>query len=397
MAEPLAPSPGTGAGGAEEVALARMPELLARVDRPAREAPGLPSCAYGSDAFFRLEQRRLFSRNWFAVGFVDDVPEPGDVHPVASAAGQGLVMVRGQDGRVRVFHNYCRHRGMRLVAEPKSGLRHIVCPYHAWCYDLDGALVRRPHYQGFGTHEHRPKDAPRLEAVRSTIWNRVVFVNPDARAPDFEQIIGPLQRRWAHYEFGRLVRGASLSFDVSANWKLAVENFIDIYHLPSVHPGLNRYCAMQDHYFVREGDHVVGQGTGAYAPEDDAAGKLPAFPHLDAVQNTTTEALSVFPNLLVTVFNDNLRMILVEPTGPATCRERVEVFFAGEAALRPGLRDARERVVGRFPAFNHEDLALVAGLQESLMSTAFEHAHFSAFFDEHVLHFQRMVAHACAA
>ena len=397
MGGSIAPSSGTGAGRSDDDALAPMPDLLARVDLPTGQAPGLPPCAYRSDAFFRLERRRLFSRNWFALGFVDDVPEPGDLRPVASAAGPALLMARGPEGRVRVFHNYCRHRGMRLVAEPRSGQRHIVCPYHAWRYDLDGALIRRPHYRGFGAHEHRPENAPGLERVRSTVWNGVVFVNPDARAPDFEQVVGPLQRRWAHYDLGRLVHGASLSFDVSANWKLAVENFIDIYHLPSVHPGLNRYCAMRDHYFVREGDHVVGQGTAAYAPEDDAVGKLPVFPGLDAVQDTTTEALSVFPNLLITVFNDNLRMILIEPTGPRTCRERVEVFFVGEAALRPTLRPARERVVGRFPAFNREDLALVAGLQESIENAAFERAHFSAFFDANVHHFQRMVAHACAA
>ncbi len=375
---------------------ARAHDLLARVDLPTGESPGLPADAYYSDAFFRWERERLFARNWFALGLAGDVPEPGDILPVSSAAGRPLLMVRGEDGDLRVFHNYCRHRGMRLVDEPRSGQRRIVCPYHAWCYDLSGALVRRPHYRGFGAHEQNPKDGPGLAPVRSAVWNQVVFVNLDPAAPGIEQVLGPLERRWAHYDFRRLVHGASLRFEVAANWKLVVENFIDIYHVPYVHPALNRYLPMQEHYFVKEGEHVVGQGSAAYAPRDEGAGRLPEFPGLDAEQAATIEALSVFPNLLVTVFSDNLRFILIEPTGPGSCRERVEIFFAGEAALAPALAAERESVVARFPVFNREDVDLVGRLQESFESAAFERAHFSEFFDGNVHHFQRMVAHACA-
>ena len=376
---------------------ASMYDLLARVDLPTVESPGLPARAYCDDAFFRLERQRLFAHHWFALGLARDVPEPGDIRPVSSAAGRPLLMVRGEDGALRVFHNYCRHRGMRLVDEATTGWQHIVCPYHAWCYDLSGALVRRPHYRGYGVHEHHPEQGPGLEPVRCAVWNQIVFVNLGPTAPGFEQVIGPLERRWAHYDFRRLVHGASLSFEVAANWKLAVENFIDIYHIPYVHPGLNRYLPMQEHYFVKEGEHVVGEGSAAYAPRDAGAGRLPEFPDLDDEQAATIEALSVFPNLLITVFSDNLRVILVEPTGPESCRERVEIFFAGEAALDPALAAERDAVVGRFPVFNREDVDIVERLQQNFASAAFERAHFSEFFDGNVHHFQRMVAHACAA
>ena len=123
---------------------------------------------------------------------------------------------------------------------------------------------------------------------------------------------------------------------------------------------------MDEHYFVKEGEYVVGQGSAAYAPRDEGAGRLPEFPDLDATQAATIEALSVFPNLLVTVFGDNLRFILITPTGPSTCRERVEIFFAGEAALAPALARERETVVERFPAFNREDVDLVRRLQQKL-------------------------------
>ena len=160
-----------------------MRDLLARVDLPTGESPGLPAGAYHRPAFLRLERQRLFARHWFALGLAGDVPKPGDVRPVSSAAGRPLLMVRGEDGALRVFHNYCRHRGMRLVDEARSGEQRIVCPYHAWCYDLAGRLVRRPHYGGFGAHEHHPQRGPGLEPVRSAVWNQVVFVNLDGAAP----------------------------------------------------------------------------------------------------------------------------------------------------------------------------------------------------------------------
>ena len=366
-----------------------------RIEGPTDAAAGLPTAAYTSEEWQRLERSTLFARQWFALGFVHDVPNPGDARPVMSAAGRPLILARDGGGEIRVLHNYCRHRGMKLLDQPAEGLRNIVCPYHAWSYALDGRLQRVPHRHGIGRHENDPADLPGLETVRHEIWNGVVFVDLSGVAPALERSIGPLAARWSHYDFSQLVPGASLSFEVEGNWKLAIENFIDIYHVPYVHPSLNQYNAMKDHYFIREGDFVVGQGSREFVPTDAGAARLPTFPNLTADQVTTLEAISVFPNMLITVFADNLRIILVEPTGPGSCRERVEVFFVGEEALAPGLADPRQVVVERFPAFNREDMEVVRRLQVSFETSAFEQAHFSAFFDANVHQFQSMVGRAC--
>jgi len=356
---------------------------------------GLPASAYTTQEFMLLEQSRLFPHQWMAIGFAHDVPKPGDIQAVDSAAGKSLLMVRGEDSEIRVFHNFCRHRGMRLVADQTRGARNILCPYHAWCYGLDGKLIRIPHRHGFGTAGLEPGDPAGLERVRSVIWNGIVFANLSGTAPAFADFIAPLEKMWARFDFSLLVPGDSTTFELEGNWKLAIENFIDIYHVPFVHPALNEYIDITAHQFIQEGP-VLGQGSETSLPTDVAAGKLPYFPRLTQSQKNTIEAISLFPNLLLTVFGDNLRAILIEPTGPRSCRERVEIFFVGEESLAPELEEFRNIIAARFPAFNKEDIGVVEGLQRNFESSAFNYAHFLEFFDDNVKCFQQRVAKACA-
>ena len=357
---------------------------------------GLNACAYTTTEFMALEQTRLFSRFWMPIGFSHDVPDSGDIKAVATAAGKSLLMVRGGDGELRVLHNYCPHRGMRLVAEETRGANNIVCPYHAWCYGLNGELLRIPHRYGFGKHGVEAGDPAGLKPVRCVVWTGIVFVDLSGIAPDFSEFIAPLAKRWKHFDLSLLVPGTSMVFEVDGNWKLAVENFIDIYHVPFVHPALNSYIDVSQHQFIADGDFVLGQGSETYQPTDSGAGQLPMFPDLTASQAATIEAVSLFPNLLLTVFGDNLRIILIEPTSTRSCRERVEIFFVGEQALTCELEEARSIVSERFPVFNQEDVGVVEQLQRNFESSAFEHAHFLDFFDANVRHFQQQVATACA-
>ena len=367
-------------------------------EKTSHQAPsgGLNASAYTSAEFMSLEQTRLFSRHWMPIGFSHDVPEPGDIKAVATAAGQSLLMVRGADGNLRVLHNYCPHRGMRLVADESRGAHNIVCPYHAWCYGLDGKLLRIPHRHGFGKHAVEPGDPAGLEPVRCVVWTGIVFVDLSANAPDFDDFIAPLAKRWKHFDLSLLVPGTSMTFEVEGNWKLAVENFIDIYHVPFVHPALNSYIDVSQHEFISEGDVLLGQGSETYQPTDAGSGQLPMFPDLTTSQAATIEAVSLFPNLLLTVFGDNLRVILIEPTSTRSCRERVEIFFVGHQALDAELAQARAIVSERFPVFNLEDVGVVEQLQRNFESSAFEHAHFLDFFDANVRRFQQRVAIACS-
>ena len=353
------------------------------------DARCLPADTYTSERFLDLERRTLFSKRWVCVGLVDDVPEPGDATP-GEVAGKSVILTRDATGAVHVLHNFCRHRGMKILAEPVRRRSCLVCPYHAWTYGLDGGLVRAPHFDGPGSHGSVPVEG--LARVRSAVWHRFVFVNLSGDAPEFADWIAPLERRWARYDLRTLRRAESRTLAIGSNWKLVVENFIDYYHLPYVHKDLNRYSAMEDHYSIREGDRFFGQGNARYAASDEAAGKLPTFPGLRDADQCVTEAICLFPNLLVTIFNDNLRIILVEPSGPASCRERVEVFVVGDAAAAPELAPLRRALLKRFESFNVEDIAIVERLQDAFTTTDFDGGRLSPAFDANIYHFHRLIA-----
>jgi choline monooxygenase len=372
-------------------------EVLDRLRKPAGEAGGLPPEAYTSADFLALENRRLFARRWICIGIAEDVAEPGAVRPV-TAAGKALILLRDDEGEIRVFHNFCRHRGMRLIDAPCEAVKRIVCPYHSWSYALDGRLVKTPHVAGIDQHDRAalPREIPGLAEVRAAVWGPLVFVDLSGAAPDFEDYIRPLAERWKSHDFSVLRRGESIRYSIAGNWKLALENFIDTYHVPYVHPVLNSYCDMKDHYLVADNDVYLGQGLENYVPEDEATGALPPFPGLTQEDSKLMEAFCVFPNLCMTLFHDNLRIILVEPDGPGRCTERVEVFMVGEAATDPGLAETRKAVVDRFRGFNAEDIGIIENLQRAFETTAWDGGYFTPYMDGPVHRFQRMVAEAVA-
>lgn len=352
----------------------------------------LPRTAYFDTDFYEREQTSLFRNTWVCVGFAGDLPTPGCVKPFR-LAGRSLFMMKDSDGQIRVFHNFCRHRGFPLVDKSDCLKRNLVCPYHAWSYALDGTFVSAPHYDGVGKHADRSKQpVDGLLEVCFEQWNGLLFVNLNGNASPLMTHLEPLIERWGGYDFSLLRLGERCRFDIACNWKLAVENFIDIYHLPPVHHGLNSYCAMEDCYFVEGGDLFLGQGTYPYLPDDDAVDQLPVFPGLSEKAKKSTEAIWLSPNLLVTVFPDNLRVIRVEPVSPTHCIEDIGVFFVDDQALAPGLEHYRQLTMARFREFNDEDIEIVESLQRGLTGSDYDGGHFSPAFDRNVGHFQSIIS-----
>ena len=157
------------------------------------QARGLPGKAYGAD-FYALEQRELFPKIWCAAGVASDLPARGDMLPV-EIAGWPVLLLRDHAGELKAFHNVCRHRAMRLVIEP-CNQNAIVCPWHAWRYDLNGALQRTPRVGGDTIHTQSGLNIGDLGLmpVALACWNDMIFVNLDANAEAFETHIKAARR-----------------------------------------------------------------------------------------------------------------------------------------------------------------------------------------------------------
>jgi len=231
---------------------------LSAVRRPVETANGLPNAHYIDPAMWEEEKHAVLFANWAGLAVASEVPEPGDAKPI-EFLGIPLLLLRGRDGVVRVFENICRHRGMILVAEPKKIEGAIRCPYHSWCYGTDGRLVSTPHVGGPGhnTHEAIVRESLGLNEVRSHIWFDTVFINVGGKADPFEVVHADLLERWKEFNQPLIHGGADSTFtlEVNTNWKLAVENYCESYHLPWVHPGLNSYSRLEDHYNITELGH----------------------------------------------------------------------------------------------------------------------------------------------
>ena len=314
--------------------------------------------------------------------------------------GQSLLLVRDAQGVLRVFHNVCRHRGRRLLDDACRHAAAIRCPYHAWTYGLDGTLRGTPHVGGAGVHSVSGFDKSPfgLIEVRSHLWHDIVFVNPGAEAPSFASFIAPVEARlsglWgtAGAEALRPAADGFMEMEVASNWKLAVENYLEAYHLPVVHPGLNSYSPLSDHYCYHDAADFAGQGVTSYRPGLAAGRPVPSIPGWNADALFTAEYPAIYPNTLLGVQNDHFFVMVLLPLGPDHTLERVALQFVGEAASDPHYASTRLAIREGWRAVFLEDVPAVEGMQAGRHCAAFDGGVFTPVQDAATRHFHRWIA-----
>jgi len=369
---------------------------LSAVLQPIETAHGLANAHYTSQAVYEQERDSVMFANWAGVGFGFDVPNAGDVMPV-DFMGMAVLIVRDGDGAVGVFQNTCRHRGMILVEEKGNIRGTIRCPYHSWCYGLDGALRATPHVGGPGhnIHESIKRDELGLTRLRSYVWRDVIYVNVDGNAPEFEVYAAPIMERMKHhtapvYHGGA---GSGFSFDVGCNWKLAAENYCESYHLPWIHPGLNSYSRLEDHYHIENEGSFAGQGTNVYRQLSGENGEV--FPDFDGLPDLWDEGAEypvLFPNVLLAFQRDHFYAMLLLPQGPEKTIERTELFYSFPAGSRPDLDALKAKNAEQWKSVLQEDLFVVQGMQRGRHAVHFDGGKFSPVMDNPTHDFHRWVA-----
>jgi phenylpropionate dioxygenase-like ring-hydroxylating dioxygenase large terminal subunit len=218
-----------------------------------------------------------------------------------------------------------------------------------------------------------------------------VFVTLAQGAPAFAHWIAPLAARWADFADRPLFHGGpecSFTLDVACNWKLAVENYCESYHLPWVHPGLNSYSRLEDHYHIEAPRAFSGQGTRVYAP-DLGPPPLPDFAGLPAKWDRTAEYAALYPNVLFGVHRDHAFAIRLEPLAQDRTLEHVELYYASEEAARAErFRALREKNARLWKEVFTEDVFVVEGMQKGRHAPGFDGGRFSAVMDSptHVFH-----------
>ena len=352
---------------------AALPDLSAETLRvaPLAQAETVPSSWYTDPRFLAAERDAVFARTWQYVGHEAQLPGPG-AYVTATVADEPVLVVRGRDGAVRAFYNVCRHRAGPLAMDARGCATMLQCKYHGWTYALDGALRGVPR---FDRTELFDKADYGLVPVPVQSWEGLLFVNLTGAGPDLETTLAGVRERIAPMRLADLHSHGRVDYDVACNWKVYVDNYLEGYHIPLVHPEL---CKVLDyrtyvtetsaHYSLqhsplRDGGHAYGEGEAFY--------------------------YFVFPNTMLNVLPGRLQVNAVIPTGPDRCRVVFDSYYADVASPEAARRIADD--VAFSDLVQGEDAEICAHVQRGLASRAYDRGRFSVECEAGVHHFQGML------
>ena len=375
---------------------------LEDVDKPIERANGLPNACYISDDYFAYERDKIFCNKWTVVGVGSSIPNPGDAKPY-NLLGIPLLIIRDKDWKIRVFHNVCSHRGSKILDKPCTFKNVIRCPYHSWSYDFDGNLIATPHIGGLNIHhsEKFEKAKSSLNEVRSKIWMDIIFININSNEIEFEEYIKPLEQRWSKFidnKDHKLLFHAKdygyFNLDVKSNWKFAIENYCESYHLPTIHPELNKVSNINDHYHIYGlPNRFAGQGSKKYEQPIKGNKKFNIFSNWEKSMMKNSEYIALFPNVMIGLHIDHFYVFWLEPISVNKTKEHMQMYYVGkESAFGEDLKELRKENARFWKDVMLEDISAIEGMQEGRNSPVYNGGNFSPVMDEPTHQFHKWVA-----
>lgn len=339
----------------------------------------LPARLYWDVDVFAAEREKIFGCTWQVVGHVHQVVNPGDYFTI-DLVGEPLLIVRGTDGQLRGFYNVCRHRA-GPAAEGCGSRKLFRCGYHGWTYGLDGSLISATEIDG--VKGFRAEDFA-LVPVRTEEWFNLVFVNLDPQARPLRECLGPLPQQTERFPFAAMKLFERRTYDMKCNWKAYVDNYLEGYHLPTVHPTLNReldynaYVVEPYERHVRQFSPIRGAQPGDTTPRRYQASR----------EDLTTDYFWIFPNWMLNCYPDNVSLNIVLPLEP----ERSLAIFEWYLPEREHRSPAAKASVEFSDQIQMEDVAICETVQRNLHSRSYSRGRFSVKQEKGVHAFHRMYA-----
>jgi len=349
------------------------------VDADVSRAWTLPSALYFDRAVFALEKEKIFSHNWQVVGHCSQVANSGDYF-TGDLGGEPLLLVRGLDGKLRGFYNVCRHRA-GPPAEGCGSRRLFRCGYHGWTYGLDGTLISATEIEG--VEEFRQEDFA-LVPVRTEEWFNLVFANLDPEAAPLPEWLCELPKQAEKFHFAEMKLFERRTYDMKCNWKTYVDNYLEGYHLPSVHPGLNRELDYNAYVVEPYARHVRQFSPIRGAQPGDATPRR----YREAREDLTTDYFWIFPNWMLNCYPDNVSLNVVLPVEP----ERTLAIFEWYLPEGDHATPAAKASVEFSDQIQIEDVGICEAVQKNLRSRSYSRGRFSVKQEKGVHAFHQMYA-----
>ena len=347
---------------------------LARFDPelPIERAWTPPSSWFTSPEIHALELEAVLAGTWQPVARIERLREPGD-YVSGCLAGEPWVVVRGDDGELRAFHNTCRHKG-REVVQGCGNAAQLVCGYHAWTYDLLGRLRSAPSTAGIEAFE---RESMSLAPLALETWGLWVFVNLDRSAAPLAGRVAELDARLPAADWQRLRFVDQRTWTLECNWKVYVDNYLDGgYHIPHMHPSLDAQIDMSNYRTELFAEcSIQSSSPAADGNERIGDGALYGW---------------IYPNFMLNRYGPCLDTNYVLPLGPDRCQVLYDFFFTETEG--PDARAFIEQSIEQSALTQREDIAICESVQTGLRSSGYDRGRYAPRVETGEHHFHRLLA-----
>lgn len=332
------------------------------------QASALEPISYVDTRYYQHDVKHIIAGNWQCIAPASSVSKPGDVIS-REIAGVPVMVVRSASNQLNGFYNICLHRAGPIATCDKKGLKRLRCGYHGWAYDLDGYLKSAPEMKE--ARDFNPS-AQRLNPLEVVEWGNMIFARlTQNQGPSFEAMYSSILDRLLPGTLDGLTHHSAQLYNVQCNWKVYIDNFLEGYHLPFVHPGLTQAVSYSE--YTTELNQwwslqytPVENDTGAYAAGDGYY-------------------FFVYPNIMLNILPGRMQSNRVIPTGIDSCQVEFDFYYTQGSETRA----EEDRVFSE--AVQEEDRTICEHVQKGLTSGVYRPGRLSPKRESGVWHFQNIL------
>lgn len=341
--------------------------------KPIEEAETIPSNWYTDSSILDLEDKNIFQKNWHLIGSKSKLKKPGSIL-VAEISKNPIIIIKQRDNSLLGFYNVCQHRGGPLAYED-SCIKSLQCKYHGWTYNLNGKLASARGFKnelGFDLNNYN------LVPIRIEVWMGQIFANLNLKCHSISSYLGEIKKRIYPIDFTNYKFYCRESYKIRCNWKVYIDNFLEGYHIPFVHPKLNKVINYKS-YKTELFDNFSLQ----WCPLDSNKS-----PYEKTKKNENVYYFTIFPNILLNIAPGRMQANIIEPNGPNNCIVHFDYHFNNpkEANIKDDMEFSE--------LVQKEDIQICESVQKGLGSNGYNFGRFSIENESGVHHFQSKLKNA---
>ncbi len=336
---------------------------------PIDQAETIPSAWYTEKIIYEFEIDHLFNYSWQIVGHINQLQNVGD-YILFELSGNPLIIIKDDDENVRAFYNVCKHRGGPLAAKP-GNTKLLQCKYHGWTYKLNGSLHKQPKFEGV---EDFDKNDFCLSSVNTIIWEGLIFIALENPAVKLSDLLSGIKEKIAPIDISKYKFYRRVEYEINCNWKVYVDNYLEGYHLPFVHPALSKVLNANE-YATETSEHYSLQ----YSPlqENKIYGRGEAFYYF------------IFPNIMLNILPGRLQTNLVLPLSKNKSLIIFDYHF-NDFTFSESIKRIEEDITFS-DEVQKEDIFICEKVQKGLESKGYDKGRFSPREEKGVYHFQSLL------